>query len=54
MFVLGEIEDDEGVFEDESVHRLAEHADGRYVLGLLVGLAAFWIGVGWLIWKAVQ
>jgi hypothetical protein len=40
--------------EDDSVHRLAEHADGRYVLGVIVGIAAFWVGVGYLIWRAVR
>ena len=43
MITFGRVED------DESVHRLAEHADGRWVLGLIVVIIAFWVGVGWLV-----
>jgi hypothetical protein len=35
------------------LHMLAEYADGRWVLAMLLGLAAFWGGVAWLIWRWV-
>jgi hypothetical protein len=35
-------------------HRLAEHADGRWVGALIVFTVAFWTGVGVLVWRAVR
>lgn len=28
--------------------------DGRWVAVLIVGIILFWVGVGWLVWQALQ
>jgi hypothetical protein len=38
-----------GGVEDDSVHRLAEDADGRWVGGCILTVIAFWAGVIWLV-----
>jgi hypothetical protein len=37
--------------EDDSVHRLAEHADGRWVGAMILAVILFWTGVGYLVWR---
>lgn len=40
--------------DDDEIHQLAPDADGRYVAVMLLCLAAFWIGVIWLVVKLVR